>query len=168
MMTLKEKIQQDFKEAFKGKEEVKVSTFKILQSEIRNAEIAKKTKMAKDGDVTDIEVKSQLNDEEVVHVVAKEAKKRKDAMEIYKKEGRDDLFKREESELAVLSSYLPEQLPEDEIRKIAEEAVRDSGATGPEDMGKIMKVLIPKVKGKADGALVNNIVKEVMIKYFVA
>lgn len=167
-MTLKEKIQQDFKEAFKGKEEVKVSTFKILQSEIRNAEIAKKTKLSKDGDTADIDVKSQLNDEEVIQVVGKEAKKRKDAMDIYKKEGRDDLFNREESELAVLASYLPEQLSLDEVRKIVEESVRDSGATGPEDMGKIMKVLMPKVKGKADGTLVNNIVKEVMINYFIA
>ncbi|MCR4284006.1 MAG: GatB/YqeY domain-containing protein [Parcubacteria group bacterium] len=167
-MILKEKIQQDFKEAFKNKEDVKISTFKILQSEIRNAEIAKKTKMAKEGVTEDIDSKSQLDDEEVVQVISKEAKKRKDAMEIYKKEGRNELFEREESELAVLVSYLPEQLSEDEIRKIVEESVRDSGATGPQDMGKIMKVLMPKVKGKADGNLVNSIVKEVMIKYFVA
>lgn len=167
-MTIKEKIQQDFKEAFKNKEEVKISTFKILQSEIRNAEIAKKTKMAKEGATDDIDLKSQLNDDEVIQVIGKEAKKRKDAMEIYKKEGRDELFKREESELAVLISYLPEQLSEDEIKKIVEESVRDSGATGPQDMGKIMKVLMPKVKGKADGALVNKILKETLINYFIA
>ncbi|PIR58102.1 MAG: glutamyl-tRNA amidotransferase [Parcubacteria group bacterium CG10_big_fil_rev_8_21_14_0_10_38_31] len=167
-MTLKEKIQQDFKEAFKSKEEVKVSTFKILQSEIRNAEIAKKTKLAKEGNTVDIDTKSQLNDEEVIQVVGKEAKKRKDALEIYKKEGRSELQKREEDELAVLVNYLPKQLSEDEVRKIVEESLKESGATGPEDMGKIMKVLMPKVKGKADGNIVNNIVKEVMINYFIA
>jgi len=167
-MTIKEKIQQDFKEAFKNKEELKISTFKILQSEIRNAEIAKKTKMLKDGAVDDIDSKSQLDDEEVMQVVGKEAKKRKDALEIYKKEGRSELQKREEDELAVLSVYLPEQLSEAEISKLVEEAVRDSGVSGPSDMGKIMKDLMPKVKGRADGNLVNSIVKEVMIKYFVA
>ncbi len=166
-MILKEKIQQDFKEAFKGGEEVKVSTYKILQSEIRNAEIAKKTKLVKAGGLN-VETESQLDDEEVIQIVSKEAKKRRDAMEIYKKEGRNELFKREESELAVLSFYLPEQLPEGEIRKIVEESLKESGATGPSEIGKIMKVLMPKVKGRADGALVNKIVKEVMINYFIA
>lgn len=164
---LKEKIQEDFKEAFKRKEEVKVATFKILQSEIRNTEIAKKTKLAKAGE-TDIDTKSVLTDDEIVDVVAKEAKKRKDAIEIYRKEGREDLFKREEEELAVLLCYLPEQFLEDELRKIIEESVRDSGASGPDDMGKIMKVLMPRVKGKADGTIVNKIVKEVLMNYFIA
>jgi len=167
-MTLKEKIQQDFKEAFKNKEEVKVSTFKMLQSEIKNAEIAKKTKLSKDENVSDIDAKSQLNDEEIIQVIGKEAKKRRDAIEIYKKEGRSELQKREEDELAVLSGYLPEQISEDEIKKIVEESIRDSGAAGPQEVGKIMKVLMPKVKGKADGALVNKIAKEVIVNYFLA
>ncbi len=164
---LKEKIQQDFKEAFKGGEAVRTSTLKMLQSEIRNAEIAKKTKLVKVGEA-DIEAKSVLTDEEIAEVVAKEVKKRRDAIEIYKKEGRDDLYKREEEELAVLSGYLPEQIPLDELKKIIEESVRDSGAAGPADMGKIMKVLMPRVKGKADGALVNKIVKDVLVNYFIA
>ena len=91
---LKEKIQQDFKEAFKGGEAVRTSTLKMLQSEIRNAEIAKKTKLVKVGEA-DIEAKSVLTDEEIAEVVAKEGKTRRDAIEIYKKEGRDDLYKRE-------------------------------------------------------------------------
>ena len=151
-MKLKEKIEQDFKEAFKNKEEIRLSALKMLRAAISNAEIEKRGKG--EGD--------ELSDEEIEAVVSKEAKKRREALEIYEREGREDLAERERKELEVLSAYLPEQLSEEEVRRLAEEAIKEAGASGPKEMGKVMAVLMPKVKGRADGSLVSRIVKELL------
>jgi len=146
-MNLKEKIQKDFIEAFKAKNGMKSSVFKMLQAAIKNAEIEKK---------------GELGDEEIIRIVSKEAKKRKDAIEAYEKGGRVELAEKEKSELEVLRVYLPEQMPEDEIRNLVQKAVEQSGASGIKEIGKVMAVLMPQVKGKSDGALVNKIVKELL------
>lgn len=104
-MTLKEKIQNDFKGAFKAKEEIRLSTLKLLQAEIHNAEIAKRTKLAK-AEEDDLEKKSQLNEEEVLEVISREIKKRKKAIELYERGGRKDLADKEKTEIEILSSYL--------------------------------------------------------------
>ncbi len=104
-MNLKEQIQNDFKKAFKGKEEIKLSVLKMLRSEIGNAEIAKRTKLGKAGE-SDLEKKSQLNEEEILEVISREIKKRKKAIELYERGGRKDLADKEKTEIEILSSYL--------------------------------------------------------------
>jgi len=161
-MTLKEKINQDFKGAFKAKEELKVSVLRMLNSSLKNKEMEKRTKLAKAGqqDEAILVKESQLLDEEVLTVIGAEVKRRKDSIEQYKAGGRPELAAQEERELAILAAYLPEQMGEDEAREIVVESIKEAGAIGAQDLGKVMKVLMPKVKGKADGGMVNKIVKE--------
>jgi uncharacterized protein YqeY len=152
-MSLKEKIQTEFKDSFKAKNPVKLGVFKMLQAEIKNAEIAKRTKLGKE---------ILLSDEEILEVVSREIKKRKDAIEMYEKAGRNELVEKEKKEMEILSIYLPEQLSEKEIRQMAEKAIEQSGAVSQKEMGKVMAILMPQIKGRADGALVNKIIKELL------
>lgn len=160
-MSLKEKINQDFKEAFKAKEDARVSVLRMLLANIKNNELAKRMKLSKAG-ATESEVaqQCQLNDEEVLSVIGTEVKRRKDSIEQYKNGGRPELAAREEAELKILSVYLPEQMGENEVRKIIQESIKEAGAVDTADLGKVMKVLMPKVKGMVDGGMVNKIVKE--------
>ena len=159
---LRDKIKADFKEAFKSKNEVRLSVLKMVQSEIGNAEINKRAKLMKEGKVENIEVSAFLNDEEVLQVVYKEIKKRKDSVEMYERAGRMELAEREKAEMAILSAYMPEQLTEEKIRELVKDAVAKSGAKGEKEIGKVMVILTPQVKGKSDGALVNKIVRELL------
>lgn len=160
-MSLKEKINQDFKDAFKAKENLKVSVLRMLNSNIKNKEMDKRSKLVKAGTNDEIILAkaSQLLDEEVLEVIGTEAKRRKDSIEQYKTGGRPELAVQEERELVILAAYLPEQMGEDEIRKIVIESIKESGAASVAEIGKVMKVLMPRVKGKADGNLVNKIVR---------
>ncbi|MBR1760133.1 MAG: GatB/YqeY domain-containing protein [Schwartzia sp.] len=146
-MTLKDKLTADMKDAMKAKEAGKqrLSVIRLVRGAVRQQEI--------DG-------KKELSDEDVLAVISKEVKQRRDSIEDFQKGGRDDLVAEAEAEIAILMEYLPEQLSEDEVRSLVKEAVAKSGATSPKDMGKVMKELMPKVKGRADGKLVNGIVKE--------
>lgn len=157
---LRDKIKADFKEAFKSREEIRLSVLKMVQSEIGNAEINKRAKLMKEGKVENVETVAILNDEEVLQVVSREIKKRKDSVEMYEKAGRAELAEREKAEIAVLMAYMPEQLSEEKIRELAKDAVVKSGAKGEKEIGKVMAILMPQVKGKSDGALVNKIVRE--------
>jgi len=162
-MTLKEKINQDFKEAFKAKEELRVSVLRMLSSGIKNKEMDKRVKLVKEGTAEgELENKMQLTDEEVLSAIITEVKRRKDSIQQFTDGGRPELAVQEEKELQILSAYLPAQMGEEEVRKIVQESIKESGAAGPQDLGKVMKVLMPKVKGKADGNLVNQIVKELL------
>ena len=137
------------KEAMKAKEAGKqrLSVIRLVRGAVRQLEI--------DG-------KKELGDEDVLGVISKEAKQRRDAIEEFKKGGRDDLVAAAEAEIAILMEYLPKQLSKDEIKGLVQEAIAASGATSPKDMGKVMKELMPKVKGRADGKLVNEVVKEAL------
>ena len=137
------------KEAMKAKEAGKqrLSVIRLVRGAVRQLEI--------DG-------KKELGDEDVLGVISKEAKQRRDAIEEFKKGGRDDLVAAAEAEIAILMEYLPKQLSKDEIKSLVQEAIAASGATSPKDMGKVMKELMPKVKGRADGKLVNEVVKEAL------
>jgi len=160
-MGLKEKIQNDFKEAFKAKDEVRVSTLRLLNAEIRNAEIAKRTRLVKKADGSVIEEECcALEDGEIIEVVSREIKKRRDSIEMYEKGGRGELAENEKKEMEILLAYLPAQLNEEEIRELVKKAVEKTGASGAKDIGKVMAALMPDVKSKADGALVSRIVKE--------
>lgn len=148
-MSLKEQLTEDMKTAMKAKEAGKqrLGVIRMVRGVVRQAEI--------DG-------KKELGDEEVIAVISKEVKQRRDSIEEFKKGGREDLVAQNEAEIAILMEYLPKQLSEAEVRELVKAAIAESGAREPKEMGKVMKVLMPKVKGKADGKLVNGIVKELL------
>jgi uncharacterized protein YqeY len=149
---LKGDIQKDLNQAVKGKMEIASSTLRMLLAAISNREKEKKYKTKEE----------ELTDEEVLEAIASEAKKRKEAIEAYSSGGRPELAEKEKKELEVLAKYLPEQLSEDEVRKIVAEAIKESGAETMKDMGKVMAQAMGKLKGRADGSLVSRIVKELL------
>jgi len=162
---LKEKIQDDLRSALKEKREIRLSVLRMLLAAISNREIEKRTRTWKEKPellTEELKKESQLTDEEITKVIVSEIKKRKEAIELYKKGKRDELALKEEKEAKILEEYLPEQLSEEEIRKIAEEAIRKVGAKEMKDIGKVMAELMPKVKDRADNSLVSKIVKELL------
>lgn len=146
-MSLREDITSDMKGAMKAGEKEKLATLRLLVNSIKNKEI---------------DAKHELTDEEVHEVIGTMVRQRQDSIEQYTKGGRDDLAEKEKSEMELLKSYLPPQLSEDEVREIVKEVVTETGASGMGDMGKVMKGVMPKVKGKAEGKMVNAVVKEVL------
>lgn len=142
---MKEELLQDLKEAMKNKDTLRKDTITMLRAAILQVE--------KDSQKT-------LNDDEICAIVAKEVKKRKESVKEYEDAGREDIANSLKQEVEILSKYLPEQLTEDEIEKLVVEAISESGATSPKDMGRVMSILRPKTAGKADGKLVSDIVKE--------
>lgn len=145
-MNIKEVINNDFKIAFKEKDDATRSVLTMLKSAIKNKEI-------------DLRVEN-LSDEQVADVIISEAKKRKDSVEQYRAGGREDLAQNEEKEVSVLMKYMPKQLSEDEITDLVDQAISEVGAKDIKDLGKVMVALKDKTKGKADGAIVANIVKQ--------
>lgn len=145
MSQLFEKINGDLIEAMKAKDEVSVSTLRLLVSAIKNKQI---------------DLGHELNDEEVLEVVSKAAKQRRESIEAYKKGGRDDLSQKEEAELVVIEKYLPKQLEKEEISKIVDDVILETGASGQADFGKVIGEVMKKVKGQADGSVVSGIVRE--------
>jgi len=151
MDNLKEKIQKDYKEAFKSGDKTKISVLKMLQSEIHNAEISKRAKSGKE---------ESLSDAEVLDVLTREVKKRRDAISLYERGGRTELAEAERNEIGVLKSYLPEEISEEELKKLVGDAIEKSGAKSVKEMGRVMAILMPQIKGRADNSLVSKIVKE--------
>ena len=150
-MTIKEKLQNDLNGAIKSRNTVVAETIRMVLSAITNEEVAGKEKR-------------ELTDAEVITVLTREAKKRREAAEAFENGGRADRAAAERAEGEVIASYLPEQLSEDEIKKLIAETIAAVGAAGPADMGKVMGSLKAKVAGKADGALVSSLVKESLNK----
>lgn len=142
---MKEQLLQDLKEAMKNKDTLMKDTITMLRAAILQVE--------KDNLKT-------LNDDEICAIVAKEVKKRKESVTEYENAGRQDIADNLKREIEILSKYLPEQLSEEEIAKMVDEAIAESGAASPRDMGKVMGILRPKTQGKADGKVVSDIVKE--------
>jgi len=147
---LKEKIQSDLIEAQKAKDELRVSTLRLLLSAIKNFAIAKES------------TSYNPTDEEVAGIIQKEIKQRKESIEQFRAGSRDDLVEKETKELKILQNYLPEQLSEDEVRVIVNESIKEVGASSSADLGKVMSVVMPKVKGKADGSLVSHLVNQIL------
>ncbi len=146
-MALKDRIQQALKEALKQQRTTELSTLRLLLSEIKNAEIASQ---------------KPADDSRVLEVVAREAKRRRESIEAFRRGNREDLATREETELAILMTYLPEQMARAEIVKAARQAVETVGARGPSDKGRVMSQLMPQLKGKADGKEVSDVVDELL------
>ena len=146
-MALKEQLAQDLKSSMKNKETIRKNTVQMIRTAILQIE--------KDKKVT-------LEDEDILDVIAKQLKQRKDVLPEYEKSGRDDLISQLKEEMDVLMGYLPKQLSMEELRPIVEAAVKETGATTMKDMGKVMAVVMPQIKGKADGKAVNAIVKDLI------
>jgi len=149
---LKQQLQQDLKQSMLAKNELKTSVLRLVLSALGYYEINKGG------------AGYEATDEDVLSVIQKEVKQRKDSIEQYKNANRQELADKETKELEILQEYLPEQMNEDEIRRLVKEAVSQTGAKTMQDMGKVMGALMPKVKGKADGSLVSKIVKEELNK----
>ncbi len=165
MEQVKQKINQDIKKAMQEKNELLLLVLRGINAAIKNKEIEKRTKLSKnEKDIQKLEELSQLTEEEIIEVISGEAKKRKDAIIEFQKGGRNDLVEKEEKELEIIKKYLPEQLSEEQIRKEAEEAIKEVNAVGPSDTGKVMALLMPKLKGKADGSVVSKIVGDLLRK----
>jgi uncharacterized protein YqeY len=145
-MGLKEKLQADLTDAIRSRNEVVSGTVRMLLAAITNEEVAGKAAKV-------------LTDAEIITVLSREAKKRREAVEAYTQAKRDDLAGKEKAEAAVIANYLPEQLSEDEIKKLIADAIAETDAKGPAGMGLVMKVLQPKIAGKADGGVVSGLVK---------
>jgi len=164
-MVLKEKIQEDLTTVLREKKELELSVLRMLLSAVNNKETEKKTKIWKEKpELSPEEIKKdgQLTDEEIFEVIASEIKKRKESILEFEKGKREDLVKKEKAEAEILQKYLPEQLSEEEIKKLVKEAVAKVGAKEIKDMGKVMAELMPQVKGRVDGGLVSKIVKELL------
>ena len=147
-MTLMERIEKDVIEAMKAKDAVKLSTLRMLKSALGNYLIQVKKDKAEDADV--------------LGILAKQAKQRRESMESFAKAGRKDLEDKEKAELAILETYLPKQMTEEELNSEVRKAIEISGAKSPADMGKLMKVLMPAIQGKADGKRVQEAVKAIL------
>ena len=145
-MGLKEKLQADLTDAIRARDEVKSGTVRMLLTAITNEEVAGKTAKV-------------LNDAEIITVLARESKKRREAVDAYTEAKRDDLANKEKAEGVIIAQYLPEQLSEAELKKMIADAIAETNAAGPAGMGLVMKVLQPKIAGKADGGLVSSLVK---------
>jgi len=149
------------KKAMKSGDATKRLVLSLVNSAIKNKELQKRNKLSKSSvDVGKLEELSQLTDGEVLEVISSEAKKRKESIESYEKGGREELAQKERDELIILMEYMPEQMPEDEIRTEAKKAISEIGTTDIKEIGKVLGVLMPKLKGRADGQTVSRIVKE--------
>ena len=146
-MALSEKLLDDMKTAMKERDELKVSTLRLARSTIKN---------------TEIEKGRALTDDEIMEALARESKRRREAIEEYQRAGRMELADKERRELVILSEYLPEQLGEAEIEKAVAETVAELGAAGMKDKGRVMSAIMPRLRGRADGKLVNQAVDKVL------
>lgn len=146
-MSLKVQLLEDMKNAMKEKDTIKKNTIQMARAAILQVE--------KDNKIT-------LDDDGILDIISKELKKRRDVLPEYEKSGRQDLIDSLKAETEVLLHYLPKQLTEEELESIVVQAIRDTGAASMKDMGKIMQMVMPQIKGKADGKAVNSIVKRIL------
>ncbi|KPB05307.1 GatB/YqeY domain-containing protein [Bacillus sp. CHD6a] len=144
-MSLLERLNTDIKQAMKDKDKEKLSVLRMVKSSIQNESI----KHGRD-----------LSEEEELTVLSRELKQRKDSLQEFDKAGREDLVHKLQGEIAIVEHYMPEQLSEDELSAIVQQTIAEVNATSKADMGKVMGALMPKVKGKADGSLVNKLVQQ--------
>ena len=142
---LRDSIATDMREAMKARDQARVSALRMLMSAVKNVEV---------------ERLHELSDDEVREVVAREAKRRNESIDAFSKGGRDDLVAKETAELRVLEAYMPAQLTRDELAALVEQSIAETGASQPKQMGEVMKALMPKVRGRADGTEVSSLVKE--------
>ena len=147
--SLKREIDRDLKEALKRRDSLRLNVLRMLKSDIGYKEIEKR---------------SELSDDEIISVLSSSIKKRKDSIQQFEKGEREDLASREKAELEVISKYLPEQLTQEELSDIISQAIEEVSASGPSSLGMVMKEVMPKIKGRADGKKVNQMVSSQLQK----
>jgi uncharacterized protein len=146
-MSLSDRLNEDMKQAMKSQDKFKLSVIRMVRSSIKNLEI---------------DLKRTLDDNEVLDVLSREIKQRKDSLQEFEKAGRDDLANNLKVELVILADYQPQQLTEEEVKTIVQQTIQQVGASSKADMGKVMTALMPQVKGRADGKLVNQLVQQLL------
>ncbi len=144
-MSLNDKIEEDFKKALKAREEIRVSTFRMLRSALQYSQKEQK--------------QDTLNDDQIIKIISTLCKQRREAIEQFRKGEREDLAQKEEKELAILQEYLPAQLSSEELESVIADVIQELGATSAKEMGQVMKAVMAKVSGRADGSVVNQIVR---------
>lgn len=153
-MSLKERINEDLRSGMKARDERLCSVLRMLKAQILEAEVQLRAKRGRD---------YQLDDSEVTEVVSRYAKQRSQSIEAYKAGGRSDLVEQEQAELEILQQYLPRPLTEEEIEAMVVEAIGESGASSMKDLGSVMKIVMPRLKGAADGNKVRQIVQQHLV-----
>ena len=146
-MTLKDRLTNDLKEAMKNKEQVRKSVVTLIRAGIKQCEV---------------DTRQELTDEDIISLISKQLKQRKDALADFEKANRADLIKQTNQEIAILENYLPEQLDDVELKEIITKVVEEVGATSMKDMGKVMAKTISLVQGRADGKRINAMVKQIL------
>lgn len=140
---IEERIESELKAAMKNKDEIRISCLRMLKAEMHNLFIQKREK---------------LKDEDIIRVIQKQARQHNDSIEQFTKGNRDDLVTKEKKELAILESFLPQAISQEELERIAKEVISSLGAPTPNDMGRVMKEVMAKVKGRADGKVISQVV----------
>ncbi len=146
-MSLKEKLMEDLKDSMKSKDKIRKDTITMVRAAIKQKEV---------------DERRELSDDDILDIIAKQLKEKRMAIEEFKKGQRDDLVKLTEQEIDILLNYLPEQLTEEEVEKIVLETIKEVNAKSIKDIGIIMKAVMPKVKGRTDGNIVNKIVRKIL------
>ena len=146
-MNIQEQLMIDLKNALRSKDELRKTTIRMALAALKNARVAKN---------------ADLTENEMAVVLRKQVKQRQDSISDYQKGGRDDLVAQESAEIEILESYLPQMLDRDEIVSLAGQAIAETGASSPRQMGQVMRVLMPRVQGRADGRMVSEIVRELL------
>ena len=148
-MNFLDRLNHDLKEAMRSKDKVRLSVIRMVKGAMQNEAIQFK--------------KDMLTEDEALTVLLREVKQRKDSLQEFEKANRQDLAAKLQEELQILDEYMPEQLSEDELRKIVSQVIEETGATSKKDIGKVMSYVLPKVKGEADGGIVNKIVQQLLL-----
>jgi uncharacterized protein YqeY len=148
---IKQKLMDDLKASMKSGDKLRTGCLRMLRSKVLEREVALRPKKGAD---------YELEDEEALQVISTYAKQRKDSIESYRQGDREDLATKEEAELKIIEEYLPRQMAVDELQPIVDEVIADSGASSPKDMGQVMKLVMARVRGSADGKVVSQIVRE--------
>ncbi len=144
-MSLEERLVEEMKQAMKSNDKLRLSTIRMIRSGLKNKEI---------------ELRKKLEDEEIERVIQVMVRKGEESVEQFQTGGRTDLVEKEKKEIEILKSFLPQPLGREEILKIIDQSIQETQATSPKDIGKVMKSVMPKIGGKADGKLINQLVKE--------
>jgi uncharacterized protein YqeY len=152
-MSIEERIAGDMKKALKQGHKDRLAVLRLAKARLQEATVDLRSRRGRD---------ARLDEAEATAVIAACAKQRREAAESFRQAGREDLAAREETELAILHEYLPRQLGEDEIREQVRQAIAETGASSPKDLGAVMKAVMPKLKGAADGKQVNQIARELL------
>lgn len=146
-MSLSERLNEDMKQAMKSQDKFRLSVIRMIRSAIKNMEI---------------DQRRSLDDNEVLDILSREIKQRRDSLQDFEKASREDLAESVKAEIAVISEYLPQQLTEEEVRVLVLQTIQETGASSKAEMGKVMSALMPKLKGRADGKLVNQLVQQAL------